>query len=92
MSSLNIKSFFISALIGLSMISIPPILRAAEGDNSTDPSNEGNSDGAKAIINYLAELSIRNYERQMENMFTPAPGSISAMETGILVKNYYYGD
>ena len=92
MSTLNIKSFFISALIGLSIISIPSISSAAEGDNSTDPSSEGHSDGAKAIINYLAELSIRNYERQMENMFTPAPGSISAMETGILVKNYYYGD
>lgn len=50
------------------------------------------ADGSKAIINYLAEVAIRHYEREMENMLLPAPGSISAMETGILVKNYYFDD
>ncbi|MFO1258850.1 MAG: hypothetical protein U1E78_10650 [Gammaproteobacteria bacterium] len=64
------------------------ILAVLLGSSTIASAEEG--DGSKAIINYLAEVAIRHYEREMENMLLPAPGSISAMETGILVKNYYY--
>jgi hypothetical protein len=78
----------------LSSIAFAVLLASSPLAFAEDPPAEGggDGDGSKAIINYLAETAIREYEMRMESMLLPAPGSISAMETGILVKNYYFDD